>query len=441
MSEHHRSRAPSWRRSRRGRAIRTVSAAGLLTAGMLVTGNTVALASSPGPALVVGVDHTDVANQDFAHGRVFEYTDFFSRSVTVHRGAVVDFRTAPGFFHVIALAKSEAVARRAYPVLRNDVDDPAAPSGAPKVAVGPGFFPIVNGTTSGDLSKVDFSKPDGPPDCGVPWLHQANCTFSGGTDIEVAGPNLRFDSTGRPLPADWRVNITAPEGTYVFFCEVHPGMRGVLHVVDGSDPATTQAQINTASARQFTQDRSAALRTERADNWVSYTGGAPGHRTYRVLVGDGAANDHVGIDEMFPNPATVPGGMPTLRRGDRVFYSWPDRHSPHSVFFPVTPNFSGDLPPVGFDCPSGYVPGPPCAENPTEGVEAIFDPGNAPSGTALHAPSTVVDSGVRFGRAYGLRPSSQSWSVTTTAGTAPGTYTFHCTIHDWMVGGFRISSS
>src|SRR5579871_3832415 len=76
--------------------------------------------------LVIGVDHADPANQQPQNDRVLEYTDFFSRSVTVNTGQVLDFRTAPGTAHAVGLAPSQAVARQVYPLVGLDRDDPNA---------------------------------------------------------------------------------------------------------------------------------------------------------------------------------------------------------------------------------------------------------------------------------------------------------------------------
>jgi hypothetical protein len=107
--------------------------------------------SAPGPSvLVVGVDHVDPANQRPDQNRVFEYTDFFSRNVTVHRHEVLDFRLAPGAFHVIGVAKEQEVARRVYPVATLDTNDAnAIGSGDPKIKLGPSNFFIIGGSTHG----------------------------------------------------------------------------------------------------------------------------------------------------------------------------------------------------------------------------------------------------------------------------------------------------
>jgi len=421
-----------------GRALSSVARVGVAA--------TLALALVPAAAgsvaaqshtVTIGVDHVDDANQVPAKGRLFEYTDFFSRTVTVHRGDVVNFRTAPAAFHVVGLARTAAEAQAAYPVATLDTDDPNAPNGAPKIAFGPSNYPIVDGTASGDLSKVDFSRPNGPPDCGRPDLGEPDCVFSGGNDIDVAGPNLNFGPSG-PLPADWRVKIDAAPGRYTYLCFIHPGMRGTLNVVGTSQPTTSQAVINHQSFGQFVADRAQALAAEKAANVVSFTGRAPGTRTYLFKVGIGAAQNHVAIDEMFPNPATVPGGAPTLAAGDKVRFDWADTHNVHTVFFPTTVE---ETSPFGFDCDGGFTPptGPPCFETgETFAPELIGDPGTSPPGTLLTSPTAIVDSGLLLGTGYHLSPLVQTWSVATNGSTGAGTYSFRCAIHDFMVGSFAV---
>ena len=421
-----------------GRGLTLVARVGVATLLAISVLPAAALSVTAQPrTVVVGVDHVDAANQDPAHGRLFEYTDFFTRSITVHRGDVVNFRTAPAAFHIIGLARTATEALAAYPVATLDTDDSNAPNGAPKIKLGPSNFPIVDGNASGDLSKVDFSRPNGPPDCGRPDLGEPDCVFSGGNDIDVAGPNLNFGPTG-PQPADWRVKIDASPGTYTYLCFIHPGMRGTLNVVGTSQPTTSQLQIDHAARGQFVADRAQALATERAANVVTWTGGAPGTRTYEFTVGIGAAHNHVAIDEMLPNPATVPGGAPLLKSGDKVRFDWVDTHNVHTVFFPTTVE---ETSPFGFDCDSGFVApgGPPCFETGEAfAPELIGDPGNAPPGTLLTSPSAIVDSGLLVGTGYKLSPSVQTWHVATNGSTTHGTYSFRCAVHDFMVGSFTV---
>jgi plastocyanin len=369
------------------------------------------IASAATPrTLVIGVDHLDPANQQPERGRIFEYTDFFSRSVKIHSGDTLDFRTAANAFHVVAIARDEAKARDAYPVLLLDRSRPPAPgTGLPRIQLGPSNGSITAGSELGGGTiggPVDF--PPGP--CGLIQIGQAPCAFHGGADVESQGgvPGIFPEGT------DWEITFNGVEpGTFAMFCYIHPGMRGEITVVPDSNlKVTTQQQIDAASQNQFLQDRSQAIDTEHAANTVRFTG-QPGKRTYQVAVGISAANQHVAIDEMLPKSLN-------LTRGDAVAFKWLDEHSVHTVGFP---NSEPPLP-QAFD----FGVSPPEA-----------DPGNAPAGTLLTRPDVMVDSGFLVGKNYHLQPSTQSWGVTTGPGTAAGAYAYMCTVHDFMQGALTVS--
>jgi plastocyanin len=394
--------------------------------------------SAPPPApqtITVGVDHADPANQQPDKGRVFEYTDFFSRDVSIHSGDTIDFQVAPGAFHIVALAKSETKARSVYPVGYADKDDPKGPNGALKLVNGPGGFPVLGGSTSGGGTII--TDPTAPPPCGYVALGQAPCGFSGPKDIEI-NQMVGFGQTG-PVQNDVKWTVTAPEGNYTMFCTIHPGMRGSLHVVGADEAASTQAEIDAASARQFARDQKAALAAEADANEVRYTGDDPGSRSYQVLVGVSAANNHVAIDEMLPAKPL------NLVAGDKVVYKWADPHNVHSVVFPATkPGESDPVPPFVFDCGATIspAPSPSCTEagEDWENKGGIFDPGNTPSRTALKTPTTFVDSGVLVGTGYNVQPTIQRWSVKVDDASAAGTYTYHCSVHDFMSASLVVGS-
>jgi hypothetical protein len=188
----------------------------LLVSAALLLMLQVPAAARPVPSpqtLVIGVDHVDPANQQPDQHRLFEYTDFFSREVTVHTGDILDFRAAPNSLHNIALAADEEAARAAYPVLLADTDDShlAPGTGKPKIQLGPGSFSVTGGTTHG--GGVIANNLYGPPVCGVEALGESPCIFSGGDDVEIAGPNPGVNlQTGQPAAVDWKIKINARPG-------------------------------------------------------------------------------------------------------------------------------------------------------------------------------------------------------------------------------------
>lgn len=401
-----------------------VAAVGLTAAGLTPAFGK----QAPAPAtLVVGVDHLDLANQRPDLNRVLEYTDFFARTITVHRGEVVDFRTAPGGFHAVGVAREQEVARKVYPIATLDKDDPnALGSGKPKIALGPSNGFIIGGSTHGGGNIGDGQT---PPPCGLAGSNP--CLFRGDGDIESAGTLGGFDAQGNPAAVDWSISIDAPPGSYDYLCFLHPGMQGSVRVVDADDHATTQAENDVRSQQQFQRDQANGLAAEAAANVVRFRGGAPGSRTYTVNVSTASSDFHATLLEMLPQKLD-------LKAGDRVEYKWDAPNEVHTVGFP---NDAVLPPPFVFDCgASVQAPGagPPCVE-PGEAPELIGDPGLSPSGTLLTNPSGLVDSGVLAGRDYRLNPDTQVWSVKTNGSTTAGAYRYQCTIHDFMVGTLNVS--
>lgn len=396
---------------------------GVLGVGSLVLAAQAPITASAAGMLTIGVDHVDFVNQQPAQGRLYEYTDFFSRSVKVHQGDTLDFKFAPFAFHVLAVARSEKFARETQPIATTDRDDPPSiATGKPKLLLNPNVFV---GSDNGTLGPCGWSAP---------------CNYRGGSDLKISGPPPfpPGPPVGPPPIFHWRVTMNAEPGTYTYFCYIHPGMRGTVRVVDQDDSTTTQAQNDAAGQLQFQQDRAQAMAAEQAANQVRFSGDEPGERTYFVKVGIGAADNHVAIDEMFPNAKVDPSKQLNLVAGDRVVYMWPDQHNVHSVTFPPDATL-----PFGEDCAAGFTPPPPgspppppgpppaLCSSPEESNELAVDPGNAPSGTRLTNPGAIVDAGVHLGADFRL-PTSLHWAVTTGNATAPGHYHFNCNIHDFM---------
>jgi plastocyanin len=389
------------------RSISVLASTGLLAVGLAVPAHADA-------TVTVGVGHFDAANQDPSNGNpLVEYTDFFGRSVRVHTGDTVNFQTQKNEFHAIALAPAVIP----VPVFVADTDDaPAKGTGLPKVAGGPGLF-----------------KAFAPPTCGVQGT--PTCVFDGSAPVD-AGAIGGFDpATGQPTEVDWNVRITAPTGDYAYFCYIHPGMQGVLHVVASGATSDSGNQINTAAAQaQFVQDQSEAISLIASDNNAAPSG-TPGSRTWSVHVGDTTSTLHAAILGMMPS------SLPNVVSGDAVKFLW-GAFEPHTVGFGPDANLPG---PFGWDCGKTYVafgpagPGAPpaCTEFENGQPEIIGDPGTRGPGQGLNK-NQVTDSGLLVGIAYGVNPGAVWWSV---AAAQPGTYQYHCTVHDFMVGTIKVTGA
>jgi plastocyanin len=406
----------------RGRALAAI--AGLSTVIWMVVPLTASAASAQ--TFVIGVDHADPANQQLANGqstappgvqpKVFEYTDFFTRSIKVHQGDTVDFRFAVPD-HLIQLAPNEAAARQALPLFTPDevtaVEGNALGSGGPKIVLGPAVF-------------LGFGGPG--PTCGQTPGAGA-CSFNGSTPSDPG-----FATS--PSSPDWFVQIDAAPGSYTYFCHLHPGMRGTLRVVSGNADIQSQNQIDRMAAAQFRRAQREAVALYDEANQVEAEQHDSGPTVYNVHVGVTSRDRHIAIHDMLPSNLS-------LKPGDMVRYKW-QTNVIHTVeFAPVIP--------FGADCGTSYAqltdPNalPTCTSGALEinepsaiaPFEVIGDPGSQVSGALL---ADTTDSGVLVGSSYaqyygGL--GSDHWSVK--AG-ALGAHQYFCAIHDWMTGTITVGS-
>lgn len=116
-----------------------------------------------------------------------------------------------------------------------------------------------------------------------------------------------------------------------------------------------------------------------------------------MLVGiSGGTNAN--IDKMLPSQPL------SLVPGDQVPYKRPDPNNVHNVAFPANRPKLASV--AGFDCGATFNP--------------IPDEG----------PPTLC-----------VEPIAQAWSVVTNSSTALGTYTYQCTVQDWMQGSLKVAAA
>jgi plastocyanin len=360
-----------------------------------VAGVTLALAvsstlSGAWPGLAAGPTTYRIGVDNAApHGHNWLYVDFFPRTgLKVHKGDVLDFSwdtgSADGFHNV-----SVQPATTGNSLITPDLDDPASPAG-PQLELNPAIlFPA-------------------PPTCGTA---ASPCDYTG----------ARVNSGAQPTAPgfEYFVKVNVDAGTTLnFLCEVHPGMRGSLQVVQDSEPATTLAELRARARDQFREDTKGALNAEEATERDAAVAHEDGTRSLTVTAG--TATPFVEVAEMLPRNVEV-------RPGDSVQWATRTIKDVHTVTFPQGHGSDGvdPLPLVceGVTDTPASTAGPPCT--PITLLENHVNP--QPQGaTSITSSTTVGSSGV-----LAAPPAPNAFSFTF---PNAGTFTYQCRVHDHMVG-------
>jgi plastocyanin len=386
-------------------------AASVLIGGLLLTTGSVAVAAPVTPLFTITADRASAVPA----GHIWAFNDFFPRAATIATGGTFQF-TNEGFHTATLLPTSwsEAADLDVNGGFSADIDDSA---------LNP------NGTTKA-LENIGPLLPVPAQGCGTP---ETPCLFDG-TGIVSMGLSL-----AGPRPAPFVVTVTAPPGTYVFHCRIHPMMAGALTVVAaGTAGTTTAASADAAAATQAADDVAAGLKAEAAASKAGKVTHANGTTTWTLTAGTSDPLGRVAVLDMLPRKVTV-------RPGDTVVWRLLDRNEPHTVTFPnnlmtsAIPLCEG---PGGKDTPAIPTVNPPmspfdfgCNGRPADEFE--FTGGNGVR--TITSPKTVSDSGLLAYRteAAGFDlPATialSRWSVSF-RGAKAGTYTYVCMIHEGMNG-------
>jgi plastocyanin len=385
-------------------------AATFLIGGLLLATGAVAVAAPVTPAFTITADRASAVPA----GHIWAFNDFFPRTATIATGGTLAFANE-GFHTATLLPTSWSEAAD------NDVNG-AASADTDDTEINP------NGTTKA-LENIGPLLPVPADGCGTT---DKPCTFDGTSIVSMGAP-----LAGPPTP--FVVTVTAPPGTYVFHCRIHPRMAGTLNVVAaGAAGTTTQATADAAAATQATDDVAAGMKAETAASTAKSVKHSNGSTTWTLIAGTSDPAGHVAVLDMLPRKLTI-------RPGDSVVWRPLDRQEPHTVTFPSDQNTEA-IPmcegPGGKDTPAVPTVVPPtspldfsCDGRPADEFE--FTGGNGV--TTITSPTTVSDSGILAYRteATGFdMPAStmlSSWRVSF-AGAKKGTYTYVCMIHDGMQG-------
>lgn len=247
-----------------------------------------------------------------------------------------------------------------------------------------------------------------------PWFEPHTITFPGNTPLPPPsdpkapvpthpGQTLAYDgkvylNSGFVLK-DKTFEVSFPaNGTYPFFCIIHPGMKGAVEVVAAGSPSiSTQAQVDAASKKTF-DDAMVALKAANAVEMakpVARAANADGTSTWTVTVGG-----MVGPSDLQQFYAA----KLDIRVGDTVVWK-------STVPTPHTATFLGGT----------ALPVPPIPENPK-----VMQPAPAPAG---YTGTGYLNSGI-IGLGW---PAGQQFSQKF---TAAGSFPYICVLHiDQGMGG------
>jgi plastocyanin len=342
-------------------------------------------------------------------GHNWSFNDYFPRSLKVPQGTTLQF-VNQGFHTSTLLPKgiSAASDEKANGAVKNDLDDTGRNA---------------NGTTHSEFNLAALAP---TPGCGTA---SKPCNFDGTGVV----------SSGAPFgpPGPFLVTMSAPTGTYVFHCRIHPLMSGKVTVVPSGSVGTSAAELASRVAHQVASDVHAGFVAERAASKGSKVRNENGSTTWYVAAGTGSPSGHTAVLEFLPTNLKV-------KQGDKVVFKSPEPNEPHTVTFPG--ELFTDLVPLcengATDTPAKPLHNPPqgpfdftCGGPP---IEVELGGGNGV--WKLASPTTVADSGVigssALRRAFGLRPHSlpTSWKVSF-SGAATGTYAYICQIHGAGMSG------
>jgi plastocyanin len=309
-----------------------------------------------------------------------DVNNFFPHGVTIHAGDKVKFKPV-GEFHTVDLPRR---GQSALPII---TPDGKKVSGALDAAGAPFWF---NGQ-----DELSFNPVLGP------GIYGKNVTFNGKKRIDSGAP---LGNKLKPF------TVKFPNaGTYTYFCDIHPGMKGVVRVVPkGRRIPSAQADKQTLD-RQIKRDLKTAkslAATKPPSGIVDVGVRGPGNVELYAMV-PGSRTIPVGTTLRFRmSPGSTEFHTATFGPGD------PER-DPSSYLGQIAGTFQGNGP---FDARALY----PSEQPPTIASLTPLLHGNGFWSTGWMDRS-------------GTRPTSGSVTF-----SAAGTYQYYCMIHPFMHGTITV---
>jgi plastocyanin len=341
-------------------------------AALVATAVVLAVPASASAATKVVTAGVPVASQK-AFG-TSEVNDFFPTGVKIHRGDSIRF--LPAGFH--------------------DVDLPKKGGGA-----NPFFVPTGQKVTGAlDAAGVAYWF-NGLDQLGVNPVIGAATGF--GKTVTYTGSKPVISGLPPNQPKAMTVKFTKV-GSYTYFCDIHPGMKGLVTVVSRGRPVPSARAHARRVKNQVARDL-AILKTLKKKKPPAGT----------VDVGE-AGTHGVEYFGMLPATATVPvGGTLTFRMTARSREVHTATFGPGDINQPST--FMGKL--------SASV------RSPVPDPAALY-PSDRPPGPAAFSPTIHGNGFWNSGTMDALAATPTVPGATQLTFSTPGTYTYHCLIHPFM---------
>jgi plastocyanin len=246
------------------------------------------------------------------------------------------------------------------------------------------------------IQAVIAPEVDGKP---VPQLNPA-AAFPTIKDGDVfKGGDANIGMPGPDTPTVVSITIDAEPGSYNFYCDIHPGMAGMIEVVP--DDQAIPGPVEVANAAHDEMGKQIGAGTEGLMKGMAMEGEMKdGAAQVSVSVGDTARSS---VNQFFP-------AVVTIKAGESVTFTVPaDGIEPHLVNWPALDGSQDFVPVPQKNGPPMIVVGPNLL-------------GSTQSGAEIKAGGTFNSGLLNPGQSFTLKF------------TEPGVYRYVCNIHPGMQG-------
>ena len=236
------------------------------------------------------------------------------------------------------------------------------------------YSPLLADDEAGEIND-NFAKIDAPSDASCGKTGEPACEYTGNGFVYSGTVFGEEPGEGQPFPETmtFATTIDAQPGTRIWVVNlVFPGERMKIQVVPNNEPATTQADIDTARAAQLAEDQEwadathAKMKAKRTSHVAQ-----DGTRVWDAWAG--FDNQHASLNQFYPRKLKV-------KKGQRVRWHFSQTlNQIHTVSMPIPAIFDQSPDLFGtFECDSPNAPDQPAPTPPSDQEEP-----QCPEGTTL----------------------------------------------------------